>query len=674
MYDQAWLLYQDGPLAAGQQEADAGYRRFQFSDPAWAARFLLLESQTMLRRGMNDQALHLVDAYLPGFNDPEQKIQKLAIEAEALSAQQVSAADRKLAEAEDLCRTSEYKSCGGVLRMRGNLALRQGQIDEGRRYFLECLRFANAYQDKWARVGALNNLGYTYMQLGRLDEAVDTLKSAQQGAAEVGSNYWGELAKGNLGWAYYQLGDDERALELFQAARTDAATIGGFRDELKWITAAGNVYRDTGDFAGAEKAYRMALDLAERIGNGAATMSALEDLAQISVVAGELDQAEAYIHQATPMELAGGNRLTAYLMLTEGLLAAARGRNQEAESLFLEVRKDPTSPTSLRLEAGLDLGDGLELRGNLKGAEQTYKATLNEFDAARAQLKSEESTLPFLANAANIYDDYIHLLVQEGRVDEALALADRGRARTLAESLGVIESKRQAGAAAMDPRRIASKTGATLLFYLLCPHQSYLWAITPAKVAVFPLPAQQQIAVRIDRYRKALLDLDDPIRDGNEDGEALYKLLVAPAAKMIRPGAPVVILADGPLTQLNFETLLAPSPDKVPASAGGVPSTAGVALLDRRRDVDVGSVAGHACGGQAGEANGWQAAAAGQSGYGQRRLSQSSALRAGDEGDREAFSRGRRGGVFRSASQSGCLLRQQSGAVLLHSFCVACDG
>ena len=37
-------------------------------------------------------------------------------------------------------------------------------------------------------------------------------------------------------------------------------------------------------------------------------------------------------------------------------------------------------------------------------------------------------------------------------------------------------------------------------------------------------------------------------------------MLVAPAAKLIRPKAPVMILADGALSQLNFETLLAPGP------------------------------------------------------------------------------------------------------------------
>jgi CHAT domain-containing protein len=89
--------------------------------------------------------------------------------------------------------------------------------------------------------------------------------------------------------------------------------------------------------------------------------------------------------------------------------------------------------------------------------------------------------------------------------------------------------------------------------------QSYLWVITPAKISLIELPAQREIISRVQRYSKALLDVEDPLQGRNEDGQALYNLLVAPAAKFIRPRTPVMILADGALSKLNFETLLVPS-------------------------------------------------------------------------------------------------------------------
>jgi CHAT domain-containing protein len=99
---------------------------------------------------------------------------------------------------------------------------------------------------------------------------------------------------------------------------------------------------------------------------------------------------------------------------------------------------------------------------------------------------------------------------------------------------------------------------ATLLFYWLGEKQSYLWAITPTGTSLFPLPAGRDILPVAERYRKALLGLRDPIESLNPDGVSLYQALVAPAAHLIKPGSTVVLLDDGPLSQLNFETLIVP--------------------------------------------------------------------------------------------------------------------
>ena len=53
-------------------------------------------------------------------------------------------------------------------------------------------------------------------------------------------------------------------------------------------------------------------------------------------------------------------------------------------------------------------------------------------------LQQEDLRLPFLANAAHLYDDYIHFLLEHGRVDDALRAADYSRAQTLAEGLGIL--------------------------------------------------------------------------------------------------------------------------------------------------------------------------------------------------------------------------------------------
>ena len=558
-YDYAWTLFQHGNLARSQQEAEEAVRQFQFADPTWVSNFQILQAESMLFRGMYEDALRLLAACHPASDNREGTIRKLAIEAVALTRQQQqSMANQKLSQAEVLCNGGAYAACGDVLRARGILASSQGRLAEARLFFLDTLAFARLHQDRLLETNASLNLGFASLQTNRYDEALDWSRSAYRDALKLGADDMAQAAAGNLGWAYLQLGDRERALEQFLEAEKSATRLGNIRGELKWISDAGYVYHDGGDLARATQSYRQALYLARQIDSKEDIVNALEDLAEVSVETGKLEEASSYIDQVTPMERAGGNRLSPNVLLTQGMLAAARLQDRQAESLFRAVQDDPASPTTTRLDAGDELARLYERQGNAQAAERMYKATLANFESARAKLRNEESKLPFLANAARIYDDYIHLLVRQGRSDEALAAADQSRARTLAQGLGVGKTSFQP--AALNPRQIARKTGATLLFYWLGARQSYLWAITPTRIALIQLPAQDELVTRAERYRKALLDLQNPVEEGNEDGQALYKLLVAPAAKFIRPSVPVMILSDGALNQLNFETLLVPGP------------------------------------------------------------------------------------------------------------------
>ena len=74
------------------------------------------------------------------------------------------------------------------------------------------------------------------------------------------------------------------------------------------------------------------------------------------------------------------------------------------------------------------------------------------------------------------------------------------------------------------------------------------------------LAAEKKIKELASRYRKSLLGFGDPLENSDADGRALYEKLVAPASESLRPNSHVIILSDGALSQLNFETLIVPAP------------------------------------------------------------------------------------------------------------------
>jgi CHAT domain-containing protein len=323
----------------------------------------------------------------------------------------------------------------------------------------------------------------------------------------------------------------------------------------------GNVYQDSHDLARAFESYRQALDLAKRINNKEEIVNSLEDLAHVSIEAGKLDEAATYIQQLDPLLRENANRLDMLdVMLAQGRIAAARRNDPQAETIFRTVEQDPASQVTMRLGAEHELARLFEAEGHSDYAEGMYAEALKTFESERAQLKDEDSKLPFLGNATRIYDDYIHLLVKQGKTNEALAFADQSRARTLAQGLGLETNNSSFKMATLHPGEIAQKAGATLLFYWLGEKQSYLWAISPTKTTLFSLPAQSEITPIVERYRKALLEPNDALESSNEDGVALYRILVAPARNLIRADLPVVILSDGTLSELNFETLIVSGP------------------------------------------------------------------------------------------------------------------
>ncbi len=559
-YSHALKLFQHGRLADSQRDAERGYKQFKFSDPEWAGELQLLEAEAMVWRGMYDDALRVLAAFR-GSGNPEDEVRQLAIESVIDTHQQeYGAAEKNIAQAEKICLGGDYAVCGDVFRARGILAGKRGKFSEARQSLLKSYAFAKAHHDQLLEASASLNLGWAALQTDHFDEALDWSMTAYRAGIELGAEDTVQIASGNLGWAYYRLGDTERALTLFLEAEKISTRIGNVRMELKWIATAGYVYRDTGDLTRAAQAYRRTLALARQIDSKEDIVNALEDLAQISVEAGKLDEAGAYVQEVASTQSSGGNPLSTYLTLTQGMLASARREDQKAETIFRTIDEDKASQISMRLGAEHELARLFELEGKTQAADLMYQRALTSFESARAQLKSEGSRLPFLANAARIYDDYIQFLVAQGKPEEALLAADQSRARTLAQGLGLAGNTHPFRPTALEPRSVARKAGATLLFYWLGERQSYLWAITPDRLALFNLPAERELAPIIERYRAALQESQGAMEVTSEDGRALYKSLVTPAVKLIRPNTPVMILADGVLSQLNFETLLAPGP------------------------------------------------------------------------------------------------------------------
>jgi CHAT domain-containing protein/Tfp pilus assembly protein PilF len=559
-FSQIVFLFERGELEASQGLAANSARRFQRGNPEWAARFRVLEAESAAWRGMNQEVVRILADEYQAVSNPGIDIERMALLGLAQAhLHQFDEAGQAFAQAQNACNSAIVKECGELVRARAGMAVELGQYKEAHRLFAESLVAARKFGQRWDESAALMNLGGICLREERLDEAIDWLRDAERIAFELNAGDIAVNTLGNLGWAYYRIGDSEKALDTFNYAVRRSVILGDIDDAITWLTISGHIYQESSNPLRAAKSYRQALDMARKIGDKEGIVNSLEELTHASIEDGHLDEASTYIDQTSPLIHAESDRLDELdVTLSQGKIALARRQDKTAEELFRTVERDQASLTYMRLDAEHQIAKLFELEGRNGEADEMYRTALETFESSRRQLKEETSELPFLANATPIYDDYIHFLVKQGKPEEALATADQSRARTLAEDLGVAAGKAAFRPVTLDPRRVAQKTGATLFFYWLGAQQSYLWVVTPVKIELFSLPRKPEIDARVERYRRALLDFEDPLSSANEDGQALYNLLVAPAAKGLSTGAPVMILADGALSQLNFETLLVP--------------------------------------------------------------------------------------------------------------------
>jgi CHAT domain-containing protein len=561
-FEDTYKAFLHGDLKKSQEEAGRECQRLHDSNPEWAWKFRVLEAQSLLWRGMYEQALTLLNTPPTRPDNKDSMIEILALEGVAHARlHQFHEADEKLRQATQVCLGSSATTCGDVTRARGILAVQRGQLDAAKQLFEQSLEFARARSDGFLEGTALLNLGLTALQEEHFDEAIDWTNAAYTASSALGAGNVTQTALGNLGWAYYKLGDSERSLELSLEAEKRASQVGNVILQLSWITNAGYVYAGLGNLGRAKQSYLKALDLATTINGREDIYNALRALALVSLESGELDEARKYSDGAIAIARADNNRLDElYPLLVKGLIAARSGDSAGAEHIFREVENDPNANLSLTLRTQHALARLYESQGRSDDADREYRAALATFEAARSSLQRSDSKLPFSNNASRIYDDYVHFLVARGKTDDALRWADYSRARTLAEGLGLLTKGASSEPPPLKPQQIARQAGGTVLFYWLGEKQSYLWAITPQKTSLFTIPAGSEIDAAVQRYRKALIGPQDILETASADGTGLYQMLVAPAQPLLTKDTKVFIIPDGSLNGLNFETLLVSEP------------------------------------------------------------------------------------------------------------------
>jgi CHAT domain-containing protein len=538
----------DTLLAAGVSQPDAD-------------RLRLLQSEILLEQGKAPDAMKLLGQIRePG--DPASRLRWMVNRAVALA--RIDKVDQATALLDQFDRESgKSASSETVLKanlLRGSLLLRSRQFGPADALFREAAATAQETGLPFYRAAALLNLSVSSLRRLRYDESVEYSLQALESGTRAGHRQLVAAMHNNLGIAYYRLGNLEQAEQHATQSIEQSRKAGDTRTLANALGGLANVYMELGKAASAVDTLGQAVDMSKRIGANSEASRWAGNLATAHLHAKSWDAAEHWNRESYRFnDLVDHPEKPLLLRLNEAEIAVGRGQFDKAEQLYRALLAEKPGGF-LKWDGHARLGSLYAARKRYPEAKREYVQALAAIEDQRANLNRPESQLTFHDHLIQFFENYVDLLVSEGRHEQALEVVEYSRARVMAEKLGMeAHAMDQVRASAFQAH--ARRTGDALLSYWLAPDRSFVWVVNATGIHMSELPGRARIAEAISVYRRIIeKDLRDPVASGLSQGETLSGLLLGPVQQHLRGASRVIVVPDDELHLLNLETLPQVSP------------------------------------------------------------------------------------------------------------------
>jgi CHAT domain-containing protein/Tfp pilus assembly protein PilF len=470
-----------------------------------------------------------------------------------------SRSEKFLQEAHTLAQASLSSSLVAEVELRQSaLLVARGRFDDAEATLRHGLDVASQLGDNYLEARLTGNLGYLFFQRFRFEEAIYWLQRAYDLFAHSGGSKAAAQTIGNLGVCYYGLGDADKALAAFEDATARFAKANDPRNEQTWLGNSGAVMSDAEEYPAAIDRYKRALSIALESKNRSGAALWLMNLAEASLLMGQMDAAERYNNDSLAIHRDLKNSVNElHNQLNTAEIASARKQFGHAEELFLSILTSASEDPTPALQAQEGLAKLYIETGQPQKAEARFQSAIAAIERRQSGLTKEDYKLSYLSSLVRFYRSYVDFLVERGETGRALEVVESSRARILKER--VTNAAAQGTLSASQLQALARSSHRIFLSYWLAPKQSYVWAVTPARIQMFTLPSEKEIRGLVEGYRTVIEDLRDPLESQNPAVARLSEILLGPVRQVAPPGSHVVIVPDGALHSLNFATLLAPA-------------------------------------------------------------------------------------------------------------------
>ena len=349
-------------------------------------------------------------------------------------------------------RLGEGQSLGNL----GNAYYGLGDYAKAIDYYQQRLAIAREIKDRLGEGAALNNLGITYSSLGNYAKAIDYYQQRLAIAREIKYRLGEGQSLGNLGNAYYGLGDYTKAIDYHQQRLAIAREIKDRLGEGQSLGNLGVAYDALGDYTKAIDYHQQRLAIAREIKDRLGEGDALGNLGNAYDSLGDYTKAIEYQQQ----------RLT----ITQEI----GDLNGEGQSLN-------------------NLGNAVFKSGNLPEAEKILRTGIEARESLRKKLGDNDANkVSVFEQQAKTYRLLQEVLIAQNKTNDALEVAEAGRAKALAE---LLVTRLSANPTEQSPitsptieqiKQIAKEQNATVVQYSIIFNRSlYIWVVKPTGEIAF---------------------------------------------------------------------------------------------------------------------------------------------------------------------------------------------
>jgi CHAT domain-containing protein len=428
-----------------------------------------------------------------------------------------------------------------------------GDYQTARGYFEGSLASARRVNDPAEVWRNLYSLGDLYLRMDRPGDALEVLKQGNALQDESLPLFVTKTSL-NLGRAYLRLGKPSEALAHLEEAIHRARSEEHKRYEAESLAALGDVHLYLRHFNEAARFYQDALNIAEPSGLADMIVAAREGLGGAATRQGGHQEAVHQFEQAIATLESVRSRVPDPGSRTGLVQQHAALYEQIVASLYaLHVR----SPTAGYDRKAFDFAERGRARSFLESlsearahvskglsAEQSRQQTNLELATSKASKARLASDTPANREALKKGEDDLNEWIRNLR----------------ATNRSYMDLHYPEPYTAAKVQKEISRPGLAILVYSLGESRSFLWLIEAGRLRIASLPSRAAIEARVKTYRRAIAHAPKTERDFQADqatARELHGMLLGPVENLLARNAQLLVIPDGILYYLPFETLLA---------------------------------------------------------------------------------------------------------------------